>query len=170
MLPVRRRRQTVTSLVLIVALGIPSSARADRGVYPDPGSPAAKEYAVPLDSARGVGGAPSVVRSGPSAGAPIPAPLFGAGVRPAARPTKPAVRHRTRTGSKSTPTPTAPPATASAAHVPAPNAVGGQGSGVAWLAGLGGAVLALGALGGALGSRKQGYPRAKTSKLGLRRP
>lgn len=44
------------------------------GVHVDPGSPAAKEYALPLNQARGTGSAPT---AGPAAAAP-----FGAGIHP----------------------------------------------------------------------------------------
>ena len=54
---------------------VAAPARAsDPGVHLDPGSPAGKEYAIPLEQARGSSG------SGPGGAA-----LFGAGIRPAAK-------------------------------------------------------------------------------------
>jgi hypothetical protein len=45
------------------------------GVHPDPGSPAAKEYALPLNQARGAGGGTGHTASSSAA-------LFGAGIKP----------------------------------------------------------------------------------------
>jgi hypothetical protein len=65
-----------TGVVLVaVALGlvvVPAAAAVEPGVHVDPGSPAAKEYALPLSQARQTGQGP---RSPSGAGA-----LFGAGI------------------------------------------------------------------------------------------
>src|SRR5271168_4320784 len=63
--------------VTLVALS-PTAAQADTGLEPgvhvDPGSPAAKEYAIPLGQARQIGAEGSSDGSSP--------PLFGAGIGP----------------------------------------------------------------------------------------
>jgi hypothetical protein len=56
------------------AILTPTAAALEPGVHIDPGSPAAKEYALPLNQARQTGVAP---RGGSSGPAP-----FGAGIRP----------------------------------------------------------------------------------------
>jgi hypothetical protein len=70
-------------------IGAPVAAAAEPGVHVDPGSPAGKEYALPVDQARhdaggaatgggsGSGGGPSSGSGSTGGGA-----LFGAGVRP----------------------------------------------------------------------------------------
>lgn len=87
----------LASLLTLVVLAIPSAALAQEpGVHVDPDSPSAKEYAIPLDQARG-----SLAPAGPTSAAqgavarhvrtgsgkahsPSSEPvLFGAGVTPA---------------------------------------------------------------------------------------
>jgi len=68
----------------VIALGcLAASAQAasglEPGVHVDPGSPAAKEYALPLNQARGTGSAPSS-QSSPQTGSE--GTLFGAGIKP----------------------------------------------------------------------------------------
>jgi hypothetical protein len=74
-----RRRWPVGVVVLLVALSAPalafgSGAPVQPGVHVDPGSPAAKEYAVPLGSARGAS-----TPNGPGS-----EKLFGSGITPGA--------------------------------------------------------------------------------------
>jgi hypothetical protein len=63
-------------LLGLLAVGGGIASAQDKGVHVDPNSPAGKEYALPLDSARreASGGASSGSSSGDSA------PLFGAGI------------------------------------------------------------------------------------------
>jgi hypothetical protein len=80
----RRRCRWAASGVLLLALSAPavafgSSAPLQPGVHVDPGSPAAKEYAVPLGSARGAS-----TPNGPGS-----EKLFGSGVTPSAGSTPP---------------------------------------------------------------------------------
>src|SRR5438445_13113075 len=72
---------TIGALVVLAAGSSSASARAaadlEPGVHVDPGSPAAKQYALPLGQARRTGAAAST-RGGYSAA------LFGAGIKPPA--------------------------------------------------------------------------------------
>lgn len=61
-----------TAIIGCIAISAPA-AGLEPGVHADPGSPAAKEYALPLNQARQTG-------SGSRAGPAVP---FGAGIRPA---------------------------------------------------------------------------------------
>ncbi len=67
---------------LLVGLGLPGGAAAkdEPGVHTDPGSPAGKEYVIPLAGARreAAGGGNS---SGGGGGGANSGPLFGAGIR-----------------------------------------------------------------------------------------
>lgn len=84
-----RRVQIVVVLVLGACLFTSAqAASAADGVIPDPGSPAGKEYAIPLDQARGDNGgtngdqgAGSAPGSAGQSGGPG-SPPFGAGVAP----------------------------------------------------------------------------------------
>jgi hypothetical protein len=70
------------TLAAIALSGAASSAQAasvEPGVHVDPGSPAAKEYALPLNQARGTGSAPSAAGSTQT---PSEGTLFGAGIKP----------------------------------------------------------------------------------------
>jgi hypothetical protein len=80
-----RRLSTLQILVLVAALALPAGAAAEEGVFVDPGSPAGKEYAIPLAQARrdasgDQGSAPKASND---------APLFGQGITRRAR-SKPA--------------------------------------------------------------------------------
>jgi hypothetical protein len=75
------------SLLLVViwsALPGTALAQAKDGVHVDPDSAPAKEYALPLDAARGAAG--SSTADGPSSKRPAgaPAPAFGSGITPRA--------------------------------------------------------------------------------------
>ena len=76
------RTSTLVALVVLgaVALGAGVASAQDRGVHVDPDSPAGKEYALPLDSARqdASGGPSGTAATGNGA------PLFGAGISKAA--------------------------------------------------------------------------------------
>jgi hypothetical protein len=120
----------------------------------DPGSPSAKEYALPLDQARndaaGGGGAPSG-----QAGAPAAAPLFGQGIR-ADRKKATTRKHRqdAASGGSASP-PSEKPSTPKTSAPAAPPASAGEGLGATAAVGAGGAgVLAL-SLAGALVLRRR---------------
>lgn len=73
---------SVTGILAILAVGLPTTPAGaatglEPGVHVDPGSPAAKEYALPLSQARQTGTDPAG-HEGPSTGGP-----FGAGIHPA---------------------------------------------------------------------------------------
>jgi hypothetical protein len=70
----------VAAVTAIAWVSVAAAAQAaDPQVQVDPRSPAQKEYAIPLEQARGVGG---TGHSGGGAVSPTaPAPLFGAGVK-----------------------------------------------------------------------------------------
>ena len=167
-----RTGSAVTRLLLVVSLLLVASppesalgAGPGNGVHIDPGSPAAKEYSIPLGTARGNGtaGTNQLFGSGITrapAPAPTPAPADGA-----AAPTPPPAasgaatvrarlaahhhrRHRraaTRRGATATATPSAAP------RPPTPQSVIGTGTsstaGITWMLVAAVVVLALGALG-----------------------
>ncbi len=67
------------ALAMLAFSCLPVSAQAatglEPGVHADPGSPAAKEYALPINQARQTGAAPGHASTGSAA-------LFGAGIKP----------------------------------------------------------------------------------------
>jgi hypothetical protein len=63
------------------------AAALEPGVFVDPGSPAGKEYGVPLSQLRGAGSGHTPVGNQPP-------PLFGIGVSPASGPALPSARRR----------------------------------------------------------------------------
>ena len=76
----------VLSLMLALtwpALSATAVAQLEDGVHVDPDSAPAKEYALPLDSARGTAGT-SVSGESPKTPAGAPAPAFGSGITPKA--------------------------------------------------------------------------------------
>jgi hypothetical protein len=79
----------VAALGLLLAAPSGAVAQGEGGVHVDPNSPAGKEYALPLDSARReAAGGQKGAGTGTSPGQGAPAarggtPLFGAGIRPA---------------------------------------------------------------------------------------
>ena len=76
----------VLSLMLALtwpALSATAVAQLEDGVHVDPDSAPAKEYALPLDSARGTAGT-SVSGESPKTPAGTPAPAFGSGITPKA--------------------------------------------------------------------------------------
>jgi hypothetical protein len=80
------------------AVAIPSAFAAEPEVKIDPRSPAQKEYAIPHDQGRSVGGGHT--GGGGSAPEPGTAPLFGAGLKRAAAPAKQRAKPRTRARAK----------------------------------------------------------------------
>jgi hypothetical protein len=121
------------------------------GVHVDPGSPAAKEYALPINQARQTGAAPGQASSGSAA-------LFGAGIKPpgsggsgqggsrGGRPPSSA-RHDASGTASSSPGAPLPAIVRQASR--AQNASSGSGSMLALLGG-GAAILILGAFGGTI--------------------
>jgi hypothetical protein len=70
-----RRRVILSTLLIAFGLPAPAAAQIDPGVNYDPGSPAGKEYAIPLVEGRSEGAGTTNQR----AGANIP---FGVGIKP----------------------------------------------------------------------------------------
>jgi hypothetical protein len=146
----------LAALTVAVALGCaPASALAatglEPGVHVDPGSPAAKQYALPLNQARQTGGGAST-----SSGSAAP---FGAGIKPpgSGGPGHAAGgsshgAHREATGATSSDTVSPVPAIVRAANSRASS--GGDGSLLALLGG-GVVILVLGAFGGTLMRRSR---------------
>lgn len=79
------------SVLLLMVLALPGTAAGADGIVVDPGSPAGKEYAIPLDSARVQGSPETVIRSA------RPAPAFGVGIE-ASAPQSPAAVDGSRSG------------------------------------------------------------------------
>jgi hypothetical protein len=69
------RRAILPSLVIALGLPAPAAAQVDPGINFDPGSPAGKEYAIPLAEGRSEGAG----TSDPRTGGDIP---FGVGIEP----------------------------------------------------------------------------------------
>jgi hypothetical protein len=69
------RRAILPSLVIALGLPAPAAAQVDPGINFDPGSPAGKEYAIPLAEGRAEGAG----TSDPRTGGDIP---FGVGIEP----------------------------------------------------------------------------------------
>jgi len=166
-----RRRCTLTICLVLAALAAPGSAYAggsglQPGVHLDPGSPASKEYQIPLESARN-----EASGSGSQA-----APLFGAGITPPSGPSStntgagsPATRRRAggRASDRARPAPSrgrrahaSHPAAGTRALLDAPASGSALGQGPAgsggWLALIAGGavVLVLGGGGGLLVRRR----------------
>jgi hypothetical protein len=137
--------------VVLGMLGITVTASASGGLEPgvhvDPGSPAAKEYALPLNQARRTGAAPG--SSETAAGA-----LFGAGIKPPGGGTGgPSRTHSAHGGASSQAAPGDASSSSpqlSAAVLRAANGAGGGGGDGSLLALIGGgvAILILGGFGG----------------------
>jgi hypothetical protein len=121
-----------TLLMLMVARGAPAQ---ERGVHLDPGSPAGKEYALPVERARretsGLSDA-ALVAAGPKA-----VPLFGRGITP------PAPRRASRPRSPRRP-PSRPKTAIASPQVAAALRAGG--SSAEWTVGIVAAVLLSGGL------------------------
>lgn len=174
----RTIRRTWTAAIVAIAaasLGAGAAGASTRpapGVHIDPGSPAAKEYAIPLGQAR----------AGGSAGGSGSSQLFGSGITASSQPpsggasapqtngTAPGHRargarhtHRHHGAQKrSRSTVVAPqPATRDPAKVLGSS--GGGGSGIVWMIGAAALVLALGGLGGAAIARRGRAPRARVN-------
>ena len=170
-------RTAAVPILILLAMAGPAAATVPAalspGVHVDPNSPAAKEYAIPLEQARG-GGA-----SGGSAATQ----LFGSGITRAAGSTSlprasratsaGAGTHgralRSRTG-LSTPGRRAVTAQSHPAHpasAPTPDKLLGAGrggsTGIAWMLGAAALVLALGVLGGAALTRRSRGTHPRTS-------
>ncbi|MDE3132091.1 MAG: hypothetical protein KGL16_13150 [Acidobacteriota bacterium] len=96
-----RLLQTLACAVCTLALPPAALAADSSGVHIDPSSPVAKEYALPLATARGA--PPESGRSGR---------LFGSGIRH--------VEHSSRAATRTTPTPPAPPSSSAPAQPPTP--------------------------------------------------
>ncbi|HEY5199189.1 MAG TPA: hypothetical protein VIJ51_19380 [Solirubrobacteraceae bacterium] len=141
------------AVVLIgMALGSAQAAQPREvapGVYVDPNSPAAKEYALPIQQARSTGATPS---AGSSSGK---APLFGAGI--ARTTTTPTTRPKPRPRSSRSAKQSAPVSKSAKTPPPSAPAAAGSSGGGGTLALVGGAVviLAVGGLGGVILRRRR---------------
>lgn len=171
----------ILAAVLLLATGSATAAAKSTlppGVHVDPGSPVAKEYAIPLDTARGSGGGSGsgqlfgrgITRAPTAAPAPSAPPTVK--VAPSVVTTKsssrPLVRrsdaHARPAARRSTPV----PVTRAPASVPTRLSGSGQhlaasGTGVAWMLGVAVLVLAIGGLGGAVLARHGRGASARTS-------
>jgi len=189
------RRARVHASVMLLAAGLllavaSSTALAKQspppGVHLDPGSPAAKEYAIPLAQARaggGSGGSGSgqlfghgITRApSPPASAPVTSAPENATAAPTGAPTV-ALTPRKRSPRRivqhvGAPAPVAAkhrarPVAAAPAPAPAPSGpvrAAGSGAGIAWMLGVAALVLALGGLGGAVLARHGRRTSARTS-------
>src|SRR5947208_2692244 len=118
-------RAGIAACFVLGALTAPSAAlAADPGVHVDPNSPAGKEYAVPLQQARDIGGS----RTSPE--------LFGAGITPSVRvaqasggrgPSRASNTQRKRPGTTTAATVTSAPADGGAAQLHARGTVADSG-------------------------------------------
>lgn len=154
------------ALLLAQAAAGPADAQLQPGVHTDPGSPASKQYALPLAQARSTGGSRThhSSRARQTGGATPNRPdagLFGQGIKSAqsAAPAQPAAhraptpRRAKRSGSHTRATHAPPPPS-----LPVPGRISSSGSGTAAGVLLGGGLLVLlvaGAVGLAL--RRQRY-------------
>ncbi len=193
----RTRPLLLAGLVASLTLALPASALAggslSPGVHVDPGSPAAKEYALPLATARGApadtGSTGALFGKGitTSAPPPAPAPAEPVDTAPSAPPdtststvTTASIRRSPTAGSgsrhrgrhrgdtsRTSPAPAATPTIRSTGHTTAPAAtrILHPGPGQGWLLMLvaGGAVLGLGGGGAFLIQRRQRAPRSTLS-------
>src|SRR3954469_3314415 len=77
------RRALVPALAVVLGGATPTAAAAaEPGVHVDPGSPAGKEYALPLDQAKRDAGA-GTGQAGRPGGSSGRSALFGEGIKPA---------------------------------------------------------------------------------------
>ena len=129
----------------------PASAAHAPGVHIDPGSPAGREYAIPLGQARSTGAPARATRADS-------AQLFGVGISPSKPgPTPdPAPAAAIRSAHRTAPPPAAvkPEAVAITPVRKLLDGGGGQSSGAWWMLAAGALVLVLGGLGGAVLARR----------------
>ena len=189
---IKRVRRAVTgpgwvvALVLALVAALPAGAAAassasgpSSGVHVDPGSPAGKEYAIPLGSARGDGtngtsklfGA-GITRSQPPAGpsSSSPSPSSSVSSTPASPATSAAStaprkhtvdrhhHHRRRIGGAGSRAPAVPTSLPVAARTPSPQRLigtsSGSSAGVTWMLAAAVIVLLLGGAGGVVLTRR----------------
>ena len=152
-----RHVRLMVVLAVVACLAAPSVAAAkpalSPGVQVDPGSPASKQYAIPLAQAR-AGGTSGGSGSGTLFGSGITRATPASSTPAAPRPRTPASRARAGgpTGGDKGSGAVAQSGQVTAApgaRVPAPGRLAGGGAGSAWMLGVAAIVLALGGLGGA---------------------
>jgi hypothetical protein len=143
------RRSLIGGLGALLLLGTPGAATAqERGVHVDPGSPAGKEYAIPIERARREASGGSKITSGnATTQAAAPVPLFGQGIKPA-----PPKHRKHKKASKGTTT--TKPAPVALAPTAAVEAALTKPSTTAWTGGIPAVVLAAGIVLG-LGLRRR---------------
>ena len=167
-----RSERLLPLAVLLVSVAIAASAPTSAfaaapalqpGVHVDPGSPAAKEYSIPLQQARGQSPSGPAAGSGgaQSGGGTSAGGLFGSGIKPktTARVTSaasnPDATHRRHRHHRTSP-PSSTSSLAGTGAVAVTRAAAdtsSSASGVDWMLGAGVLILALGALGGAAVAR-----------------
>ncbi len=169
--PVRRAHVVVALALALLGTAVvsaPAAARARTppavpGLHVDPGSPAGKEYAIPLTQARGVGGGHSLFGAGitrpPTAGGPG-STAAAAGTATAAGTAAgtatgtlrtPRKAARRRAGGTRRPAPGSGPAVPNRLRPTAPSAISAHGdAGIAWMLAAAAAVLLAGFLGWSL--------------------
>jgi hypothetical protein len=160
----------------VLAAGSSAAASITPGVHIDPGSPVAKEYAIPLAQARGgAGGGGSAsgqlfgsgITRAPRAASTSPVPAAGDGSVAVA----PKPRRSVSLGGAGHLAAVPPPqlggpdrtARGGAGILPGPDRNAGGGAGIIWMLGIAAAVLALGGLGGAALARFGRRTSARTS-------
>jgi hypothetical protein len=166
------------------AAGSPTAPTAAPGVHIDPGSPVAKEYAIPLAQARGGGNSSGsgggqlfgsgITRAPSATAASAPSPAETGSVALTPRTPRPrgdrprAHESRSRRPVRSAARPRSAPVTPVAARAADPvmglgRSNGGGGNGTAWMLGVAALVLALGGLGGAVLARHSRRASARAS-------
>jgi hypothetical protein len=133
------RRSLIGALGALLLLGAPGTASAqERGVHVDPGSPAGKEYAIPIERARreASGGTKLTTSAAPTQTAAVP--LFGQGIKPAPK------HHKRNKAAKGKPAKPAEPV--SLAPTAAVDAALAKPSTTAWSVGVPAAIIAVGAV------------------------
>lgn len=168
-------RMTAGLVSWLLAAGLPSAAVAQSpspGVHVDPGSPAAKQYSIPLATARGAppgSGTPSTLFGQGITRASGGSPAGGtAGTAPPAGTTSPAQQgksraHKSQAATSGGARPGHAAATPATSAPPALKVLHpGSGSGAVWMLGLAAIVILLGSAGGVLaaGRVRRGSPRA----------
>jgi hypothetical protein len=152
--------------LVVIAPGVANAAGTPSlqpGVHIDPGSPAAQEYAIPLQQARGA--APSTTGGASSGGSDGSNRPFGSGITPAKTSgTSDGGRSVSRGGaSRSGSIPIAKRVVARPIVPALVAGAGGSGSGIDWMVGAGLLTLVIGGLGGIVLARVGRRPGASLS-------
>lgn len=179
---VLKRFRGCVPLIALVSLLLPVAGPAHAaaapplpaGVHVDPGSPAAKEYAIPLAQARGGAAGrgqlfgSGITRAPSTSTTSTTSSSTTGGTTSAAVTTKARPRPRAHHGSGSRPRSSPKPQVRDVTSAPAAELSGstrpaGGGAGIAWMLGVAALVLALGGLGGAVLARYSRGTSTRTS-------